>query len=157
MECYEGASMIKTFRGRIADEGQDTVVLHTNNGSIGYKIVKLALMPDDPTDMTSFDAVVKVYTTPQAAVDDQVDFSHQQLLGVAFWSSSATLTPGSTVIIFDNMIFNQDITLTNSINGTAGRLMNYYLELEQFKLDLGESTVATLKDIRNLEYPAIGG
>jgi len=29
--------------------------------------------------------------------------------------------------------------------------MNYYLELEQIKLDLSESTVATLKDIRNKE------
>jgi len=141
--------MIKTFRGLIADEGQDTIVLHTNDGSTGYRIVKLALMPDDPTDMTSFDAVVKIYSTAQSAVTDTVDFSNQELLGVAFWSSSATLTPGNTVIIFDQMIFNQDIHLTNSINGSAGREMNYYLELEQIKLDLSENTVATLKDIRN--------
>jgi len=149
MECHEGATMIKTFRGLIADEGQDTIVLHTNDGSTGYRIVKLALMPDDPTDMTSFDAVVKIYSTAQSAVTDTVDFSNQELLGVAFWSSSATLTPGNTVIIFDQMIFNQDIHLTNSINGSAGREMNYYLELEQIKLDLSENTVATLKDIRN--------
>ena len=31
--------------------------------------------------------------------------------------------------------------------GTSG--VNYYIELEQIKLDIGESTVATLKDIRN--------
>jgi len=28
---------------------------------------------------------------------------------------------------------------------------NYYLELEQFKLDLNENTVATLKNIRNIK------
>jgi len=28
--------------------------------------------------------------------------------------------------------------------------MNYYIELEQVKLDLNENTVATLKDIRNI-------
>ena len=47
------------------------------------------------------------------------------------------------------MTFNQDIFLTSSINGSAGLEMNYYLELEQVKLDLNQNTVATLKDIRN--------
>ena len=44
------------------------------------------------------------------------------------------------------MIFNQDIYVTNYGSGA----MNYYIELEQIKLDLNENTVATLKDIRNL-------
>jgi len=141
--------MIKTFRGKIADEGQDTIVLHTNDGSTGYRIVKLALIPDDPTDQTSIDAIIKIYSISQSAVTDTVDFSDQTLLGMGFYSSSATLSPGFNAIIFDRMIFNQDIYLTNSINGTAGREMNYYIELEQMSLDLSENTVATLKDIRN--------
>ena len=29
-----------------------------------------------------------------------------------------------------------------------GKTMNYYIELEQVKLDLNEATVATLKDMR---------
>lgn len=157
MECYEGATMIKTFRGLIADEGEDTIVLHTNTGATGYRIVKLEIMPDDPTDQTDVNAVVKIYSVKQyGVVTDGVDFSDQTLLGTAFWSSSTDLTPGSTVIIFDKMVFNQDIYLTNSINGSAGRQTNYYLELEQVKLDLNENTVATLKDIRNLEQPAPG-
>jgi len=147
--------MIKTFRGKIADEGQDIVVLHTRDGSTGYRIIKLQVIPDDPTDQTSFDCVTKIYSTPQVGgglpgVTDTVDFSDQELLGVAFYSSSSTLTPGEQVIIFDQALFNQDIYITNSINGTAGREMNYYMELEQIKLDLSENTVATLKDIRNL-------
>ena len=39
---------IKTFRGLLADGGQDTIVLHTNDGSTGYRIVKFQLMPDAP-------------------------------------------------------------------------------------------------------------
>ena len=51
------------------------------------------------------------------------------------------------ITIFDNTIVNQDIYITHSdIVGTTP--CNYYLELEQVKLDLNENTVATLKDIR---------
>ena len=54
-------------------------------------------------------------------------------------------------IIFDNQVFNQDIFITyNDLQGSDAKV-NYYIELEQVKLDLGENTVATLKDIRNIE------
>jgi hypothetical protein len=141
---------IKSFRGRIADEANDTISLHTNNGAIGYRIKRFQVLPDDPTDGTQTTAVVKIYTIPQSAVTDTVDFSDQTLLGCAFYSASTDTTPGDVVVIFDGMTFNQDIYLTNSINGTAGREMNYYIELEQVRLDLNENTVATLKDIRNI-------
>ena len=52
--------------------------------------------------------------------------------------------------IFDNMTFNQDIYVTYKDDETAGKFINYYIELEQVKLDLNENTVATLKDIRNI-------
>jgi len=58
-------------------------------------------------------------------------------------------------MIFDQEIFNQDIYI--GTKDTQGNAMNYYIELEQVKLDLSQSTVATLKDIRNLEYPPPGG
>ena len=32
---------IKSFRGKIADGAVDTISLHTNNGSTGYRITKL--------------------------------------------------------------------------------------------------------------------
>ena len=40
--------MIKTFRGQIADGGQDTILLHTNDGSAGYRIVKFQIMTSAP-------------------------------------------------------------------------------------------------------------
>ena len=39
---------IKTFRGLIEDGGQDTIVLHTNTGSMGYRIVKFELFAEEP-------------------------------------------------------------------------------------------------------------
>ena len=48
------------------------------------------------------------------------------------------------------MTFNQDVYVT--FKKTAGTSpTNYYIELEQVKLALDENTVATLKDIRNIE------
>ena len=49
----------------------------------------------------------------------------------------------------DNEIINQDIEIGNK--ESQGNSMNYYIELEQIKLDLNENTVSTLKDIRNVE------
>ena len=141
---------IKSFRGKIADEDKDSISLHTRDGSVGYRIKKFTIIPNDPTDDTATAAVMKIYSVKQTgAVTDTIDFADNTLLGCAFYSANTDTTPGEMVVIFDNMTFNQDIYLTNSINGSAELQMNYYLELEQVKLDLNENTVATLKDIRN--------
>ena len=157
MECYEGATMIKTFRGLIAHGVQDTVVLHSNDGSTGYRIVKFEIMQPEP-GIQENENVVKIYKVSQSSIDGNIDFSDNTLLaaGNMVGSASGRYVVNST-IIFDQEIFNQDIYVTqfdaDGNNGTC----NYYIELEQIKLDLGESTVATLKDIRNLEYPPAGG
>ena len=65
-------------------------------------------------------------------------------------NSSSQSTFGGTSIIFDNMTFNQDIYITHK-DDDGGQPINYYIELEQVKLDLNENTVATLKDIKNIE------
>ena len=41
-------SKVKSFRGKIASGTQDTIVLHTNNGSTGYKITKFQMIPEKP-------------------------------------------------------------------------------------------------------------
>jgi len=144
-------SKIKTFRGQIADGAQDTVVLHTNDGSIGYRIVKFQIMDNAP-GINSRESIVKIYKIEQdvTTIDALVDFSDQTLLGTAYLESHAS--PYYTEhqqVIFDGEIFNQDIYITHSdIDGNNA--VNYYIELEQMALDLNENTVATLKDIRNL-------
>jgi len=156
MECHEGATMIKTFRGLIADGVQDTVVLHTNDGTTGYRIVKFEIMAYSP-GITNYESIVKIYKISQSAVDGLVDFSDQTLLGAAYLEGhDEHAYPEALSVIFDREVFNQDIYITHSEVKSANAV-NYYIELEQFSLDLSESTVATLKDVRNLEYPAPGG
>ena len=48
-------------------------------------------------------------------------------------------------------MFNQDIYVTAVDASGSNRATNYYLELEQFKLNDIETTMATLKDIRTIE------
>ena len=149
MECYEGATMIKSFRGLIADGGQDTIVLHTNDGSTGYRIVKFMVLGPDAN--TSFEQVLKIYKVEQATVTATIDFSDNTLLAAAVANDSvAEEHLHLPVIIFDQEVFNQDIFITNE-GANVRSAMNYYLELEQVKLDLNANTLATLKDLKNLE------
>jgi len=155
MECHEGATMIKTFRGLVVDGGQDTIVLHTNDGSTGYRIVDFRVFPSQPGQQTAENIMV-VWKVEQATVSTTaitIDFNENTMLAVGFYVSAGSARPSTDIVIFDNEIFNQDIYITNT--DTSGAIpCNYYLELEQVKLDLNQSSVATLKDIRNVTTPA---
>jgi len=56
--------MIKTFRGLIADGGQDTLSLHTNKGLVGYRILKFEVFPNLPGTQTC-EATLKIYKVLQ--------------------------------------------------------------------------------------------
>jgi len=149
MECHEGATMIKSFRGLMADGAQDTINLHTNDGKTGYRIVKLEVMDKTPGTDT-LESVVKVYKVEQSSVTGEIDFSDNTLLGAAYFGQTVSQYSNlEKVTIFDKEIFNQDIYITHKDNSTNGEAINYYIELEQVSLDLNESTVATLQSIRN--------
>ena len=145
---------MKTFRGMMnTDSGGDStdiISLHTNNGATGYMIKKLQVMPKDPTDTTN-EAVFQIFSIPTASTDE-IDFSNPALLGCAHYSNhlSGSLYSEDSTVIFDNMIVNQDVYLTCKTD-SASKSINYYIEMEQVKLSLDENTVATLKDIRNIE------
>jgi hypothetical protein len=141
---------IKSFRGKIANDTQDTIVLHTNNGSTGYKIVKFQLM--GLTENIDYETTVKIFKVAQdtSSLTANVDFSDNTLLAAGLYGDSTSGSVQSDqTIIFDNEIFNQDIYVCHKA-ASGSEAINYYLELEQIKLDLSENTVATLKDIRNL-------
>jgi len=143
---------IKTFRGKVAHGDQDTIVLHTNDGSTGYKIVKFELIGEKPAT-TSQESVVKIYSTSQSTIDENIEFDENTLLAAGFYeNNSASTSYGGVIVIFDNMTFNQDIYVSH-FEGGGTQPVNYYIELEQMKLDLNENTVATLKDIRNTTAP----
>ena len=138
---------IKTFRGLLSDQAQDTIVLHTNDGSTGYKIVKFELMPLEP-GISSAENVVKVYKIEQTVINGDINFNDNTLLAAGYYQSEASSYTDWQQIVFDNEVFNQDIFVTN-FDARTGEGINYYLELEQVKLDLNSNTVATLKDLRN--------
>ena len=144
----------KSFRGMIADLTTDTISLHTNTGSTGYRITKFQLMAEKPAGENQ-ESVVKIFSIPQTDTPtDLIDFSDNTLLGAAYLEGAADAKTESQVqvIIFDNMTFNQDVYVTQKDSET-GANVNYYIEMEQVKLGLDENTVATLKDIRNIKEP----
>ena len=148
-------SRIVSFRGQIQSSTQDIVALHTNDGSVGYKIRKLEVIQKSPgtvgKDNEGLIQIWKVSQDPTSTVIQTIDFSNQTLLGIGFYSgdNAADQYPNQFISIFDSEIFNQDIYITYYDVRGVNDPMNYYIELEQMDLALDESTVATLKDIRN--------
>ena len=141
----------------MANGTQDTVSLHTNDGSIGYRIKKFEIMPHVPGDNNDQELICMIWKVeqPTSALSDNTttrpNFSDNKLLACAFAvNDTAAHLNYNEVTIFDNEIFNQDIYITVRDIGGATQDCNYYLELEQIKLDLNQNTVATLKDIRNI-------
>tara|TARA_Y100001963_G_scaffold117932_1_gene164160 strand:- start:299 stop:745 length:447 start_codon:yes stop_codon:yes gene_type:complete len=144
---------IKSFRGEIADATVDTIPLRTNTGTTGYRIKKLQLFPHKfgTEDQKS---TVTIFSIPQTTPSNEVDFSDNTLLAAACLSTdNSENNPLNTNVVFDNMTFNQDIFVCHENVHSDAKPVNYYVELEQVKLDLSENTVATLKDIRNIQSP----
>jgi len=151
MVRYREVRMIKTFRGLLIDGGQQRLNLHTNDGKTGYRIVKYELFPYSPGTQAQ-ESIVQIWNVEQTTIatgGGVVDFSDNTMLGVGYYRQHSTTTAATTLdVIFDNEVFNQDIFVTHT-NNEGSDSMNYYIELEQVKLDLNESTVATLQSIRN--------
>jgi len=91
----------------------------------------------------------QVNAAGESTVPEIVSFDDPTLLAAIDYrqhDNEAYGVVGNTVI-FDNEVFNQDVFITNK-DMLVGAKINYYLELEQFKLDISEASVATLKDMR---------
>jgi hypothetical protein len=138
--------MIKSYRGRIVNDGIDKIPLHTNNGKTGYRIVKFqVLCPDADTQMEN---VIKIYKTKQTTVTTDIDFSDSTLLAAATLvnNNGNAYNPGPN-IIFDNEVVNQDIFITSKGHDQTADA-NYYIELEQIKLSEIEALVTIVEDLR---------
>jgi len=143
--------MIKSYRGLIADGAQDRIPLHTNDGKTGYKIVKFQIMGEKPGDSSSgsYEHIIKIYTVEQDSVDGVVNFNDQTLLAAGLnFAQTSPQFDGNKVVIFDNVVFNQDIFITH-IDGDSSTPGNYHIELEQVKLTQDQALVAIVKNLRN--------
>ena len=138
---------IKSFRGKLADGGQDTIRLATNNGLTGYRIVKFQGIGDEP-GTTAMESTLKIYKYKQTTINNAVNFEDGTLLAVAYICDNANRQLDvNSAVLFDNEIFNQDIFITHE-DTVGSEAMNYYIELEQVKLSVDEAATATLKDMR---------
>jgi len=143
--------MIKTFRGLLADGGQDRIRLSTIKGKVGYRIVKFEGFPSTPgvTDYESTLMIWKIKQTSVSVSSAVVNFTDSDLLA-AFYDSNNQATSYASAnrrVIFDNEIFNQDIYITHT-NTDGANAFNYYIELEVIPLDDAGAEYTTLKDMR---------
>jgi len=139
--------VVKTYRGLLADGGQDRIRLSTIKGKVGYRIIKFSIISKAPGTVSQ-ENVVKIYKQEQSSIDGIVDFTDSDLLAVSYSSESASANyPGYKTIIFDRQIFNQDVYVTHDDVDSNGP-SNYYLELEVIPLDDAGAEYTTLKDMR---------
>jgi len=139
--------MIKTFRGLLADGGQDRIRLSTIKGKVGYKIIKFELFPTEP-GITKGEQLVKIYSELQTAVTGTVNFTDSSLLAAGYLGTNDAAYYGNDYFtIFDNMVFNQDIYITHK-DAATGVSVNYYVELEVIPLDDKGAEYMTIKDLR---------
>jgi len=138
--------MIKSYRGLLADGGQDKIRLTTTDGRTGYRVVKFQMMSSTP-GLATTEQVTKIFKSEQTTIDGIVNFSDSDLLGASYWSIEGTSQRGFQTIIFDQEIFNQDIYVTyKAVVGTDSN--SYYIELEQIKLSSAQAEVLIVKDLR---------
>jgi len=138
--------MIKTFKGKLAKGGQDTIRLSTNSGMIGYKIKKFQAM--GTSENLAYESAIQLWTYKQDSTSSSIDFDNSELLAaILYGDSTGDGYHAVQTVVFDNVTFNQDIFVTFDSVAASGD-MNYYLELEQVQLDLSGATVATLMDMR---------
>ena len=146
--------MNKTFKGLIADNDKKRIRLSTNDGLTGYKIVKFEAFANTPGTTVNAEHVLQAFSV-DTAVSGTVNFNNPTLLAANYLPIKTSEFSHIENVVIDNKIINQDIFITHRDIGNAtpgaGQPVNYYIELEQVKLDLNEATVATLKDMRGRE------
>jgi len=62
--------------------------------------------------------------------------------------SPAYIIGTNTDIVFDSEIFNQDIYVVHENFHGDNAAINYYMELEQFKLSAAQAELLIVKDLR---------
>tara|TARA_Y100000401_G_C8163735_1_gene145586 strand:+ start:103 stop:540 length:438 start_codon:yes stop_codon:yes gene_type:complete len=143
---------VKTFKGLIKHDEVIQLRLSTKQGLVGYKIHKFELIPQDPSGNSGTN-ICKVFTVPQTTTSSTIEFDNPTLIAACVDPHNASAfqyDPNPTIIV-DNVTVNQDLYITHNDPDGNSTSTNFYLELEQVKLDVNEATVATLKDMRGRE------
>jgi hypothetical protein len=123
---------VHTFRGLLADGGQDEINLERQNVNMAYRIVKLQVFPQSP-GFVSQESLIQVFREKQTSIptaSGTCEFTNVDL--VMF----------QTIVVFDNVLFSRNIYVTHTNNEGSGEC-NYYLEIEE--VPVSSSTLMQLK------------
>ena len=132
---YTGTGKMHSFRGLLANAGEDKIRIQGSVGTIAWRITKFQLMPNTPGD-ASVDNIVQIWResgNSQGASGATLDFTNDELLAAAWFSANTTYFSSDSVTIFDNALFVRNIYITNTDNDGSDSI-NYYIELEEVKV-----------------------
>jgi len=136
---YKGTGKVHSFRGRLADGGQDKIRIQGATGEVAWRISKFQIIQYN-AGAADVEAIMQIWRErhPDAGGDipewNVIDFTNDELLGAAFMSIRDS-SAGSTIpsVIFDNELFSRNIFITY-FDKQVGQPCNYYIELEKVKL-----------------------
>ena len=134
---------VHSFRGLLADDGQDEINLERQNVNLAYRIIKFSIMTK-VLAAASVEHTVKIYREEQSSIDNTINFTDVDLLaaGVTVSRSDAYNAPIDDTVIFDNILFSRNIYVTHS-EGQSTEDCNYYIEIEE--VPVGAATLMQLK------------
>lgn len=133
---------VHSFKGLLADGGEDEINLERQNVNMAYRIVKFEIIAGDPGDKTQ-ESTVKIYREKQSSITATINFTDPDLLGAAIYhDQSSESYPVSLVVIFDNTLFSRNIYVTHK-DVSVSESINYYIELEE--VPVGAATLMQLK------------
>ena len=136
---------VHSFRGLLADGGQDEINLERQNVNVAYRIIKFNGIPTAPMTQDQ-EPVCKVYREEQTSIDGNVDLGDPDLIAVLaqkWQSDSAVSSTDGAVIIMDNVLFSRNIYVTHEDVAAGSRDFNYYIEIEE--VPVTASTLMQLK------------
>jgi len=134
---------VHSFRGLLADGGQDEINLERSNVNLAYRIFKFQVIESAP-GTADVEIVSKIYREEQSSFVATVDFTDTDLLGVAYYQAgNSTEESAGTTIIFDSTLFSRNIYVSARDAGAGAGSINYYIELEE--VPVGAATLMQLK------------
>ena len=137
---YKRTGKMHSFRGLLADGGQDRIRIQGPTGNRAWRITKFQIMTEAPLT-ASGEAMVKIYREHQSSIANTVSFNDDELLAVAIFIHNDNYQNTQTNIIFDNALFVRNLFVSYA-SDAGSNACNYYIELEEVKV--GKASMAQL-------------
>ena len=149
---YTGTGKMHSFRGLLADGGQERIRIQGATGEIAWRITKFKLMAENPADLSQ-ESIIKIYREEHDSVDALINFGDAELLGAGMWiKNSQNYYVATETTIFDNTLFVRNLWLTHDDFGGSGSC-NYYIELEEVKVSKAGMAQLSVAAARRVYVP----